>query len=260
MHVAGRTTTARGSAGRVVVWGGLWFALGGAVLGGTGCGSSPDVAPLPDDPAGTVAAAAAEAATETGPEGTAPRGPDGATAADATGESDTTDATGAPDDVASGDGADPAAVVTDLLGRYDRALTDMSATPDGPSPGSPARRRWAGAVVEGSVLDSELVARVRTRHGDGLVVEPGPSGLSWEHSLVELGAVGPDRVAFTWCSVSHGVVREAATGAVVDDAVGRFRGTGEAVRRADGWRLESLVTVDEVPGPPGTAGHGGTCP
>src|SRR5690606_34865236 len=81
--------------------------------------------------------------------------------------------------------------------------------------------------------------------------------LPYVHHAIDTDAEGADRVTFTWCSWSPGVVRDTATGAVVDDTVGHGTGTGVAERIAGTWMLSSLdeSTLDLLP-----AGTADPCP
>lgn len=142
--------------------------------------------------------------------------------------------------------------VADLLLQYDRALTAMSSTTTGTAAGTAGRTAWDAVVVTGSALDTDVVGRTARRGADGLVVRPAPDGLGWRHRLVELGEVTGDAVAFSWCGVSFGIVVDEASGAVVDDAVGHSRGTGEAIRDGRSWRLARLDEVDLVILDPGS--------
>ena len=132
--------------------------------------------------------------------------------------------------------------MTEVLATYGRVLSQMSTDPAGaPLPGSPLRAEWDAVVVAGSVLSGELLDRTTRRAlQERMVIEPDDSGVSFLHRPVDLLAVAPDEVSFTWCGWSPGIGRSVDTGQVVDDAVGHATGTGRIVATDAGWRLAAL--------------------
>ena len=144
--------------------------------------------------------------------------------------------------------------VDDLLERYDRALTDLAATPDAVNqPGHPALVAWNNVVNPGTVLAEDLPAAIAARRAAGVVVRPGAGGLSYRHRSIELIPAPDGSLSFTWCSWSPGIGYDVATGGVVDDGVGHAHGTGRA-RIVDGrWAVDALDQSDLEVLPPGAA-------
>ncbi len=164
-----------------------------------------------------------------------------------------------PGSVATGAAADQARIVEGVLRRYDDALTSLLRDPgtaarvDEPTPSG-----WRATIAPGAILADDIGDVAAARQAAGEVVEP-PAGQdrSYLHRVVSVDVSGPDapadRIEFTWCGWSPGIVRDAATRLVVDDRVAHTTGTG-AARSIDGtWLLDSLdeSTIDLMaPGSP----------
>ena len=168
--------------------------------------------------------------------------------------------TGVPGDpVVTPDGAGPspqdpvAEAVDQLLARYDRALTDLSAQPAAAAdPGHPLHLAWSSVVSPGTALAADLPAAITARARDGVVVEPGAEGLAYRHHALEVVPAEDGSVGFTWCGWSPGIARDVTTRAVTDDGVGHAHGTGRARPGPAGWVLDSLDQSDLVVLAPGT--------
>jgi len=226
-----------------------------------GCASSagPQVAPVPDGPPPSVPAPAAAPAPAPAP---AP-GP-------GTGDGTTSAAPAAPNDPAGAPTAGlPATdadrqLVQDLLDRYDRALTDVSAAPESvDDPADPLLGAWHQIVPAESELSESVLGRIRDRRAEGLLVEPVASGgLSYVHHTVDVVRATPpgdveaarEELAFTWCGWSPGLGRRVG-GPVVDDTVAHALGTGRIIRSGPDapWVLASLIESELTLLPPGSA-------
>lgn len=193
---------------------------------------------------------AADAATGTAPPTTAAATGPGSTAA-APGDPAVTADGAAGTDTAP---QDPAADAVDqLLSRYDRALTDLSAQPAAAAdPAHPLHLAWSSVVAPGTALAADLPAAITARARDGVVVEPGAQGLAYRHHALEVVPAEDGSVGFTWCGWSPGIARDVATREVVDDGVGHAHGTGRARPGPVGWVLDSLDQSDLVVLAPGT--------
>ena len=115
-----------------------------------------------------------------------------------------------------------------------------------------------GRVVPvGVVLFDDIRSQLAGRAARGESILGEDRQLPYVHHGIDADAEGADRVTFTWCSWSPGVVRDTATGAVVDDTVGQGTGTGVAERIDGTWMLASLdeSTLDLLP-----AGTADPCP
>jgi len=168
----------------------------------------------------------------------------------------------------AGDEADRR-VVQELLDRYDRALTDLSAAPEAADdPADPILAAWHAVVPAGSELDEGVRGRIRGRRAEGLLVEPvEPGTLSYVHRAEEVvrsahpaGVLPPpEELAFTWCGWSPGLGRRVSgpgggPGPVVDDAVAHALGTGRVVRPGpdEPWMLGDLLESELTLLPPGS--------
>jgi hypothetical protein len=166
-----------------------------------------------------------------------------------TDHSSTPDHTSTPDGPAAADAATTAAVAVTLQ-RYGTLLGSLAADPAGaPAPGSAARAEWDSVVLPGSPLSVDLLDRLTRRVRDErVVIEPGPDGISYRHSPVEVDPVATTSsgqvVDFRWCGWSPGIGRSLDTGEVVDDAVAHATGTGRLVRVGDAWLLAALDQDD----------------
>jgi len=159
-----------------------------------------------------------------------------------------------------GDG--PGHVVADVLDRYDRVLARLHADPAAMNrPGDPVGSELLGelgrVVPAGAVLFDDIRSQLAGRAARGESIPGEDRQLPYVHHAIDADVEGADRVTFTWCSWSPGVVRDTATGAVVDDTVGHGTGTGVAERIAGTWMLSSLdeSTLDLLP-----AGTADPCP
>lgn len=209
--------------------------LGGALLTAA-CGSprtTDTVEPL-DRTATSVSAAAT------------PGSPD---AAAASGAVTTTVDPGAADQSVEADAA-TVDLVTDTLARYGELLGDLAADPAGaPAPGTPARVAWDALVLPGSPLSVELLERLTQRTVElRMVIEPGPDGISYRHTPVQVDPARTDArgqvVEFRWCGWSPGIGRSIDSGEVLDDAVAHAAGSGHLVEVGDAWLLASLDEED----------------
>lgn len=159
-----------------------------------------------------------------------------------------------------GDG--PGRIVADVLDRYDRVLARLHADPAAMNrPGDPVGSELLGelgrVVPAGAVLFDDIRSQLAGRAARGESIPVEDRQLPYVHHGIDADAEGADRVTFTWCSWSPGVVRDTATGAVVDDTVGQGTGTGVAERIDGTWMLASLdeSTLDLLP-----AGTADPCP
>lgn len=170
--------------------------------------------------------------------------------------------TGAADVGASSDGTDPdgdaVAAVADLLSRFDRSLGELHSDPSVLlRPDDPVLADLAGVVPSGAVLADDVRSQVLDRLSRGESI-PAAAGMEpYVHHAVTAAFDGTDRIEFTWCGWSPGVVVDSATGAVVDDVVGHGTGTGVAERFDGRWMLSSL---DETSYEALTAGSPDPCP
>jgi hypothetical protein len=151
--------------------------------------------------------------------------------------------------------------VQDVLSRYDRVVTALHADPAVLlRPGDPLLAEWATVVPAGAVLADDVRTSVlgRLERREAIPVVDGRP--SYVHHAGAVHAESPDRLTFDWCGWSPGVVRDVASGAVVDDGVGASRGTG-VVERIDGrWVLSSLdqISIEVLaPGSPDPCPIGG---
>ena len=147
---------------------------------------------------------------------------------------------------AAGDGSTSGRrAVDEVLVRYDRALTELAAAPDAVAdPMHPLRAAWNAVVTPGTSLADDVTAAITARRRDGVIVGPGPGGLSYRHRALSTSRGADGSVGFTWCGWSPGVGRNAVTGTVVDDAVAHAHGTGQARPTPGGWMLDALDQTD----------------
>jgi len=148
--------------------------------------------------------------------------------------------------------------VQEVLDRYDRVVTGLNADPAVLlRPDDPLLTEWAATVAPGSVLGDDVRSQVleRLRSGQAIPVRRGER--SYVHHVAEVTAASADRITFSWCGWSPGVVRSVATGAVTDDAVSHGVGTGVVEKSAGSWVLSSLdeSSYDVLP-----AGSPDPCP
>jgi hypothetical protein len=178
------------------------------------------------------------------------------------------DATAAAPEPASGAAPAPSAeltVVTDALDRYDRALSALSAAPEAvDDPADALLAEWHAITLAGSDLDQDVVARIRGRRDEGIVVmPPGNTALSYVHHVRAAVRVvppagladPPEEISFTWCGWSPGIGRRIGTDTVVDDVVGGATGTGMVRRDAETgtWMVGSLLETSFDALAPGSA-------
>lgn len=161
--------------------------------------------------------------------------------------------------------AEARAIVDDVLVHYDRGLTAMLRDPGViMRPDDPAFTAWRERIGPGAILADDIRNLVAERLAAGQIVEP-PRGQdrSYLHRVVSIDdsdsrAPEPtERISFSWCGWSPGIVRDAKTGAVVDDGVGHATGTGTVRRFGTTWLLDSLdeSTIDVL-----AAGSPDPCP
>lgn len=148
----------------------------------------------------------------------------------------------------------PGETARDVLDRYDRVLARLHARPAAVAhPGDPAGAELLSeldrVVPPGAVLADDVRSQLAGRAARGEAIPFDGSTLPYVHRPVDATAEGPDRVSFTWCSWSPGVVRDLSSGAVIDDAVGHGTGTGVAERIGGTWMLSSLdeATLELLP-------------
>lgn len=144
--------------------------------------------------------------------------------------------------------------VQDVLDRYDLVVTGLHADPGVfLRPGDPLLAAWAAVVADGAVLADDVRSQVidRLRRGEAIPVRSGER--SYVHHVQAVTDAAPDRITFSWCGWSPGVVRDTATGAVTDDVVSHGVGTG-IVEHLDGkWVLSALDETSYDVLPSGTA-------
>ena len=160
---------------------------------------------------------------------------------------------------------DPTRIVDEVLARYDRTLTALLRDPGAVMrTDDPVLTAWRATIGPGAILADDIRNLAAERLGAGQIVEP-PRGQdrSYLHRVVSIddsGSRGPEpteRISFSWCGWSPGIVRDAKTGAVVDDGVGHATGTGTVRRFGTTWLLDSLdeSTIDVL-----AAGSPDPCP
>lgn len=169
------------------------------------------------------------------------------------------------DVAAAGGGSDRAAslhVVDDALGRYDRSLTALLRDPGAlDRPDSPTVTAWRATVAAGAILADDIAADVAARRSAGqVVVAPDGIDRSYVHRATDVdgGQAGdPTGIRFTWCGWSPGIVRDAASGAILDDRVAHATGSGVLQQVGPTWVLASLdeATLEVLP-----AGSADPCP
>lgn len=169
------------------------------------------------------------------------------------------DAGSAPPGVGS---AEERREVDEVLERYDRALSELSADPEAADdPADPLLVAWHRIVPAESELDAAVRDRIRGRRAEGVRVTPPPGGLSYVHRAVDVVAGSPPAAApdadeersFTWCGWSPGVAVRTGDGAVVDDLVGHARGTGTLRRPVGGsWMVATLFETELTTLPTGS--------
>jgi hypothetical protein len=172
---------------------------------------------------------------------------------------DPSDAGSAPPGVGS---AEERREVDEVLERYDRALSELSADPEAADdPADPLLAAWHRIVPAESELDAAVRDRIRGRRAEGVRVTPPPGGLSYVHRAVDVVAGSPpvaapdadEERAFTWCGWSPGDAVRAGDGAVVDDLVGHARGTGTLRRPVGGaWTVATLFETELTTLPAGS--------
>lgn len=158
-----------------------------------------------------------------------------------------------------GSDADPSIdAVRDLLARFDRSLGELHEDPSVLlRPDDSVLADFAAVVPAGAVLADDVRTQVLDRLSRGESI-PAVEGVTpYVHHVVTATADGGDRIEFTWCGWSPGVVVDSVTGAVVDDAVGHGTGTGVADRIDGRWMLSSL---DETSYETSPAGSSDPCP
>lgn len=141
-------------------------------------------------------------------------------------------------------------LVAEALARYGELLGNLAADPAGaPAPGSPARAAWDSLVLPGSPLSVELLERLTRRTVEQrMVIRPGPDGVTYRHTPVQVDATTTDErgqvIGFRWCGWSPGIGRSIDTGAVLDDAVAHATGSGHLRRVGGAWLIASLDEED----------------
>jgi hypothetical protein len=169
---------------------------------------------------------------------------------DATAPADTT----APTRPVDARPADLRSQVDGVLNRYARALTALAADPERLArPGTAERAAWDRTVLAGSALSEDLLgALVRRQREEGMVVRPGPGGLSYRHRPLRVEPPDAGTISFTWCGWSPGIGVDVHDGSVLDDAVAHSHGVGQ-LRIVDGrWMLELLDELDLTALPAGS--------
>lgn len=169
------------------------------------------------------------------------------------------------------EGRATAALVDEVLARYDRALTALLRDPAAVlRPGDPVAAAWRATIAPGAVLVDDMSAVAAQHVASNREVVP-PQGLdrSYVHRALTVeprggrseAAAGP--IDFTWCGWSPGIVRDRGSGRVLDDGVAHATGTGTlspvVPTPPDGptWVLGALdeSTIDVLP-----AGSADPCP
>jgi hypothetical protein len=170
--------------------------------------------------------------------------------------------TGAPPETprATTTAEDPVAAPSDelrsqvdrVLERYARALTDLAQDPERLTrEGTAERAAWDRTVLSGSVLSEDLIsALVRRQREDGMVVRPGPGGLSYRHRPLLVEPPQEGTISFTWCGWSPGIGVDVHDRSVRDDAVAHSHGVGQLRLVGGHWMLEQLDELDRTALPP----------
>lgn len=121
----------------------------------------------------------------------------------------------------------------------------------------PLLAQWAAVVPPGAVLADDIRTQILRRLSAGESIPSNGDQLAYVHHVTSATPETPDRIRFTWCSWSPGIVVRTATGEVVDDVVGNSTGTGLVDRIGGTWMLSSLdeLTYEGLP-----AGSTDPCP
>jgi len=145
----------------------------------------------------------------------------------------------------------PARAVDDVLGRFDRVVTRFHRDPSVfQRAADPLLVEWASVVPPGAVLADDIRTQLLRRLNAGEAIPANGNELAYVHHVTDATAETEDRISFTWCSWSPGIVASTRTGEVVDDVVGHSTGTGLIDRIGGTWMLSSLDEVTYVGLPP----------
>lgn len=169
------------------------------------------------------------------------------------------DETGAADDHDDPSNGGARRIVTDVLARYDDAVTALALDPVGAmDPNGTLRALWDRTVAVGSFLHDDVLERmVAEPLVEGTRLLPGPDGVSYRHHVVDVVGTSERSIRFSWCGYSPGIRVVRDSGTVVDDHVATMGGLGRAVLRASdtsagSWLLDELDHLDFEVLPPGT--------